>query len=272
MRWIAPSSKDIATATLEKQLWSAADELRANSGLTSAQYSQPVLGLIFLRFADAKFAARRAELAKKSASGRRGSRVDDVGSYHAAGVIFLPTDARFDEMLEFPEGGRKGKSLGQAVDDARRAIERENPQTRLDFREKFEDLIAAYNAGATQIEQLFLALLELSRTLTDEEARHVREQLTEEELVIFDLLTRPGPDLSTDERDEVKSVAKQLLGRVRSILTVDWEKTAQSRARVRDAIEDALDAGLPRAYTPDVFKAKAGVVFQHVYERYGRAA
>ncbi|HEX5747235.1 MAG TPA: type I restriction endonuclease subunit R [Archangium sp.] len=145
-------------------------------------------------------------------------------------------------------------------------------ETRVDFREKFETLIEAYNAGSTQIEQLFLELLELSRALTDEEARHVREQLSEEELVVLDLLTRPGPELSAEERNEVKKVARHLLARLRGILTVDWQKTAQSRARVRNAIEDALDEGLPRVYTPDVFKAKAGAVFQHVYERYGRAA
>lgn len=145
-------------------------------------------------------------------------------------------------------------------------------ETRVDFREKFESLIEAYNAGSTQIEQLFLELLELSRALTDEEARHVRERLSEEELVVFDLLTRPGPELSTEERNEVKKVARQLLARLRGILTVDWDKTAQSRARVRDAIEEALDEGLPRVYTPEVFKVKAGVVFQHVYERYARAA
>jgi hypothetical protein len=126
MRWIAPASKDTATAALEKRLWAAADELRANSGLTAAQYSQPVLGLIFLRFADAKFAARRAEL-ERGATGRRGSRVDDVGSYHAAGVLFIPEEARFATLLEFPEGGRKGKTPGQAVDDAMRAIEADNP-------------------------------------------------------------------------------------------------------------------------------------------------
>lgn len=55
MRWIASAAKDTATATLEKRLWEAADELRANSGLTAAQYSQPVLGLIF-------FAVRRREV------------------------------------------------------------------------------------------------------------------------------------------------------------------------------------------------------------------
>jgi type I restriction enzyme R subunit len=145
-------------------------------------------------------------------------------------------------------------------------------ETRVDFREKFETLIEAYNAGSTQIEQLFVELLELTRTLTDEEARHVREQLSEEELVVFDLLTRPGPDLSIDERDEVKRVARRLLARLKEILTLDWQKTALSRARVRDAIEEALDEGLPRAFTPEVFKSKAGVVFQHVYERYGRVA
>jgi type I restriction enzyme M protein len=127
MHWTAPTAKDAAAATLEKRLWEAADELRANSGLTSAQYSQPVLGLIFLRFADARFAARRAELAK-AMSGRRGSRVDEPGAYHAAGVLYLPGEARFGELLEYPEGGKKGASLGQAVDGAMRAVERENAQ------------------------------------------------------------------------------------------------------------------------------------------------
>jgi hypothetical protein len=51
---------------------------------------------------------------------------------------------------------------------------------------------------------LFRELLALSRSLSDEEQRHVREQLTEEELTVFDLLTRPGPDLTPEEREEVK--------------------------------------------------------------------
>ncbi len=127
MRWIAPPRKDSATTTLEARLWAAADELRANSGLTSAQYSQPVLGLVFLRFADAKFAARRAQL-EKSASGRRGSRIDDPSAYNAEGVLYLPPEARFDRLLNFPEGGLKGVGLGKAVDEAMRAIEKSNTQ------------------------------------------------------------------------------------------------------------------------------------------------
>ena len=127
MRWIAPPEKDAKTAELEKRLWDAADELRANSSLTSAQYSQPVLGLIFLRFADAKFHALRERLA--SARRRRGgSLADDPGAYHAEGVLYLPEEARYDGLLEFPEGGKGEQTLGKAIDDAMRAIEEANPQ------------------------------------------------------------------------------------------------------------------------------------------------
>jgi type I restriction enzyme M protein len=100
MRWVAPSEKDTATATLEKRLWDAADQFRANSGLKSQEYSAPVLGLIFfLRFAEVRFAAQRAKLEKAEASSRRGSRVDDPAAYHAEGILYLPAEARFDYLL-----------------------------------------------------------------------------------------------------------------------------------------------------------------------------
>ena len=60
--WIAPSEKDTAAASLEKRLWDAADQFRANSGLKPQEYSAPVLGLIFLRFAEVRFAAQRIKL------------------------------------------------------------------------------------------------------------------------------------------------------------------------------------------------------------------
>lgn len=87
MLWVAPSEKDTATDALEKRLWDAADQLRANSGLTSAQYSTPVLGLIFLRFADVRFAKVRAGLEKIASSSRRGSRMDEPAAYHAEGML-----------------------------------------------------------------------------------------------------------------------------------------------------------------------------------------
>src|SRR5437016_11244276 len=87
MQWIAPSEKDKATDTLENRLWAAADQLRANSGLTSNQYSQPVLGLIFLRFAELRFLSRHAVLEKQAAGARRGSRVGDPTAYQAEGIL-----------------------------------------------------------------------------------------------------------------------------------------------------------------------------------------
>ncbi len=141
-------------------------------------------------------------------------------------------------------------------------------RTRTDFAEKFEALIESYNAGSRSIEQLFNDLLTLSNSLDDEQARHVRENLSEEELVIFDLLTRPAPDLSAEERAEVKKVAKDLLTRLKDLLVLNWRAKAAARSSLKLAIEDTLDTGLPRAYTPELYKQKVSAVFEHVYESY----
>jgi type I restriction enzyme M protein len=125
MRWVAPSEKDTANETLEKRLWAAADQFRANSGLKAGQYSTPVLGLIFLRFAEARFAKRRAGLEKAGGSARRGmSRIDDPKAYMAEGVLFLTPSARFDYLLQRPEGSNVGKAVNEAMAD----IEKHNPQ------------------------------------------------------------------------------------------------------------------------------------------------
>ena len=107
-------------ADLERRLWDAADSLRANSRLKSSEYSVPVLGLIFLRYADAKFQAAAARLAERGAGHRRSIGKDD---YQAEGVMYLPETARFGALLELPEG----ENLGQAITDAMKAIEAENP-------------------------------------------------------------------------------------------------------------------------------------------------
>jgi type I restriction enzyme, R subunit len=141
-------------------------------------------------------------------------------------------------------------------------------ETRTDFRERFEELIELYNAGSRNIEDLFNELIALSRTLGEEQLRHVRENMTEEELVIFDILTRPAPDLSTEERAEVKKVAKGLLERLKALLVLDWRKRQAARARIEDAIKDLLDSGLPRAYSKDIYNQKCSAVFEHFYESY----
>lgn len=141
-------------------------------------------------------------------------------------------------------------------------------RTRADFAEKFEALIESYNAGSRNIEQLFAELLELSHSLDEEELRHIREKLTVEELVIFDILTRPAPELSAAERGEVKKVARELLERLKQLLVLNWRQKAAARSALRLAIEDALDSGLPQAYTPELYRQKCSAVFEHVYESY----
>src|SRR5512136_331406 len=124
MQWIAPAEKDTASVTLEKPLRDPADQFRANSGLTAAQYSQPVLGLIFLRFAEVRFAVQRGKLEKANASSRRGSRVDESAAYHAEGVLYLSPEARFDYLLALPEATDIGAKLNAAM----REIEKQNTQ------------------------------------------------------------------------------------------------------------------------------------------------
>lgn len=107
---------------LEKRLWEAADELRANSKLKSSEYSVPVLGLIFLRYAEHKFVLAEKELSKGGSSRRRIGKAD----YQAKGVLFIPEKARFAYLLNLPEGA----DIGKAVNDAMKAIESENEDLR----------------------------------------------------------------------------------------------------------------------------------------------
>lgn len=124
MKWIDPAAKDDATTTLEKRLWEAADQFRANSGLKAQEYSAPVLGLIFLRFAEVRFSAQRIRLEAAGASSRRGSRVDEPAAYHADGVLYLKPEARFGHLLTLPEGA----DIGACLNAAMRAIEQDNDQ------------------------------------------------------------------------------------------------------------------------------------------------
>lgn len=140
--------------------------------------------------------------------------------------------------------------------------------TRVDFREKFEELIRSYNAGSRSIEELFEELMQLSNSLDREEERHVRENLSEEELVVFDILTRPAPELSPKEREEVRRVTRELLARLRELLVLDWRRKSAARSRLKLRIEDILDEGLPSAYNRQLFSQKATLLFQHMYDSY----
>jgi type I restriction enzyme M protein len=102
------------------RLWETADELRANSHLKASEYSVPVLGLIFLKFADSRFSEVDTELARKKSARREVGKAD----YQARGVLYLPDPSRFSRLLELKEG----ENLGKAINEAMASIEEESPQ------------------------------------------------------------------------------------------------------------------------------------------------
>ena len=108
---------------IENRLWSMADELRANSRLRASEYSTPVLGLIFLRYADHKFTQAEEEIRETASTARRHFRITDQSAeYQARGVFYLPEEARFQYLLNLPES----EDIARAINDAMRAIEEAN--------------------------------------------------------------------------------------------------------------------------------------------------
>src|ERR1035437_9578583 len=129
-------------------------------------------------------------------------------------------------------------------------------RTRIDFLQEFQKMIDEYNSGAANIETWFSKLTSFAQKLSEEEKRGIAEQLTEEELVIFDLLTKPEITLTKSEEREVKKVAKQLLETLkREKLVLDWKKRQTTRAAVQVTIKDVLDK-LPPTYTTDLYQQK----------------
>ncbi len=142
-----------------------------------------------------------------------------------------------------------------------------NPM-RVDLVERFEKLVADYNAGSMNTEAFFQELLAFKNTLTEEEARAISAGLDEEHLAVFDLLMRPAPPLSEAEELQVKKVADDLLATLkRSKLVLDWRKQQATRAAVRVAVEETLDQ-LPTAFTRQIYAQKCDAVYQHVFDAY----
>lgn len=125
MHWTAPATSEDSHAELEKKLWDAANQLWSGADLKPSEYSPTVLGLIFLRYADVRFAAVKDEIGGDRSPSGPTSRRRKIGptDYHAAGVVYLPDEARFSHLLSLPEGA----NVGQAVNEAMRAIEKDSP-------------------------------------------------------------------------------------------------------------------------------------------------
>ena len=142
-------------------------------------------------------------------------------------------------------------------------------KSRIDLQEKFEQMIAEYNEGHISEDRHFEDIFDFLNVLSEEEQRADSEELSEEELAVFDLLTKPEPHLTVPQREEVKTSVKNLLDKLkRKNLVLDWRKQQQLRAQTELTVQTILDEGLPETYTQELFEKKWKAVYQHVYESY----
>ena len=160
------------------------------------------------------------------------------------------------------------------IADLRAFIERkieqmlEQNMTRTDFAQKLQGIIDDYNAGNTSNENYYDDLMNLTRDLKDEDERHIREGLTQDELELYDLLKKPK--MTAKEKKKVKLAAKYLLKRLVEehprLLVQDWHKDSQTKGAVRSEMEKVLDEQLPDTYDRLLFKEKCDNVFDMVLQ------
>jgi type I restriction enzyme, R subunit len=180
-------------------------------------------------------------------------------------IDFDKLKAKFKKARKRTEAER----LKALIDRKLREMIQQN-KSRMDFMEKFQAMIDAYNSGSKNIEELFQELIDFAQSLKEEEQRAMREELTEEELAIFDILTKPEPKLTKKEETGVKKAVRELLKKLKNEkLVLDWKKTQQRKAVVKDFINQFFSDRLPEAYDDDLFDAKCDMTFLHVYDAYG---
>ena len=158
--------------------------------------------------------------------------------------------------------------MREAAEDKARKMAEANP-TRVRFVERLEKLVAEYNAGSIDAEKFFEGLKDFIRGLDEEEQRAAREELTEEELAIFDLLTTPEPKLTKSQEREVKQVARGLLEKLHDLVdAVDWLRGMETRGTVWTAIRVGLNELPEEPYPKELWDTKVNEVWDFVLQRY----
>ena len=195
-----------------------------------------------------------------------------IGPPAAPEALVNLSEIDFEALQQKFANGHKrteAEKLRRLIEGRLAEMLRRNP-SRIDFNEKFEKLIDAYNAGSKNVEELFAELKALAKDLTEEEQRHIAENLSEEELALFDILMRPAPTLSKKEEEAVKKVCRELLATLRrEKLVLDWREKQQARAGVMQAIKLALrPPHLPEAFDRDLRTEKLARTYAHVFDNY----
>ncbi|WKD87993.1 type I restriction endonuclease subunit R [Pseudomonas aeruginosa] len=189
---------------------------------------------------------------------------DDQPLHDLSQIDFEKLKEKFDKGRKRTEAEKLRALLSMKLE----TMLTENP-ARKDFMEKFQKLIDAYNSGSMNIEVFFKKLVDLTADLQIEDQRAIRENLSEEELALFDILTKPVPELAEKEKAQVKKVCKELLETLKAEkLVLDWRKKDRARSDVRRTLEIVFDRGLPESYDEGIYNEKCELAFHHIFTSY----
>lgn len=199
---------------------------------------------------------------------------EDTGSYAIVKVdkqIDLSM-INFDELRDrFKKTKYKHLEIADLRDFIQKKLEKmlKKNSTRTDFAERFQNIIDNYNAGSTENEEFYELLIKFMEELKIEEERHIREDLSEEQLELFDLLLKAN--LTKEEEKQVKLAAKNLYETLSSkkeeLFVVGWEEDSKPKEKVKHEITKILDKFLPISYDRPIFNEKSDMIYRHIIDK-----
>lgn len=199
------------------------------------------------------------------------------GADQAEGLTIDLSQINMERLRE--EFSKKVKRKATLIEDIRAIVERKlaqmlarNPE-RMNYEKKYQEIIADYNQDKDRatVEETFAKLIDLANGLDGEQRRAVEEGLDEDQLALFDLITRN--DLSKTDREMIKQASRDLLAALETLISpLDrWTEKEQTQAEVETFILDNLYQLLPEPpYTGDDKQRLAGVVYRHVWQHFMR--
>ena len=208
--------------------------------------------------------------------------VDDLLDRSVAPVPYLIEETDEDKLFDlsqidfeklkdkFDKGKKRTETekLRALLNQKLESMVAQNP-TRTGFMEKLQELIEKYNSGSVNIVAFFKELVDFTESLQYEDQRAIREGLSEEELALFDIITKPAPQMSDKEVLQVKAMCRELLVTLKKEkLVLDWRKKEVALAGVRRTLEVEFDRSLPESYDEVTYNQKCDLAFHHILSSY----
>ena len=213
--------------------------------------------------------SRTLDLSVKAESVQEEDQTDEYGIkvMRTLKLSEIDTNDIRKKIEESPYKNIEIQELRSFIEDKLENLLKDN-KTRVSFAERYKAIIDNYNAGNSTNENYYEDLINFVDDLKEEDERHIKEGLTEEELELFDLLKKEN--LTKKEEQQVKLSAKKLYETITSkdsgTNVIDWYKDEQPRQKVRFKVEDVLDNFLPESYSKEMFNIKTDIVFSHIVE------